>query len=96
MYRPAAGDGPVTTYFEPRRIPRADAPRRFTCTRCDEPVDVFELPRPWVDPDRFVCIPCLDARHTAPAQLELVEPGRKPPARTETRAYDPSFAEIPY
>ena len=67
--------------------------RVLTCNGCGDDVEVFEVPRPFMDPARFRCIPCLDTRH-APAQLAIV--GDDVPTRTETRSYDPSLAEIPF
>lgn len=69
-------------------------PRRFTCTSCGQEIDVFELPVPFVDAERFRCIPCMDSRHEA-VQLELVGSSARP-ARREERRYDPAQAAVPY
>lgn len=53
---------------------------------------MYEAPRPFIDPDRYVCVACLDDRHEA-AQLELQE---KVAPLVEERSYDPEIAEIPY
>lgn len=60
--------------------------RTLTCTQCATPIQVFEIPRPFIDPDLFVCGHCLK-----PARVQLnLEP------RTETRTYNPAIAAIPY
>ena len=69
--------------------------RILTCGGCEEPVEVYELPAPWIEESRFRCIPCLDDRHARrEPQLQLV---REPVTRSpETPRYDPEQARIPY
>ena len=66
--------------------------RPLDCTRCGNRWLVSELPRPFIDPDLFVCADCLRPVG-APRQLELVADGD---ARTEVREYDPDISAIPF
>ena len=34
----------------------------FTCVRCRKPVQVLQLPAPYLDPQTFVCGRCRDPR----------------------------------
>lgn len=61
--------------------------RRLNCTRCADTVTVTEIPRPFIDPERYVCGQCLKPANAPQIQLEPAE---------ETRHYDPAIAEIPY
>jgi DNA-directed RNA polymerase subunit RPC12/RpoP len=64
----------------------------LTCTRCGERVLVTEIPRPFADPQRYVCNECKrPVDRPQGEQLELVERQRE-----ETLDYDPSMAEIPF
>ena len=74
--------------------PAATASRLLTCTRCDQLVEVFELPAPWIDPELFRCARCLSERERA-AQLTLLPPGRYRP-RSEAPPYDPGQSQIPF
>jgi hypothetical protein len=64
--------------------------RVLICRRCREPVRVYELPGPFIDPALYVCGDCLVPVEAEPQgrQLSL--------AREETRDYDPTMAEIPF
>jgi hypothetical protein len=74
--------------------------RVLLCIDCEESVEVFELPAEWLDPDRYLCGRCAQGRAEAKrenadreargVQLELVG------ERSETPAYDPTQARIPY
>lgn len=61
--------------------------RTLHCQSCGQPVQVHELPRPFIDPTLFTCGHCLNPKEELTLQLE--------PA-TETRTYDPAIAAIPY
>lgn len=65
--------------------------RMLTCTACGEPVDVIELPRPWIDPELYRCGECQKARRP---QLRLVS--LEDTMRSEQPAYDPQQAAIPF
>lgn len=88
---------PVSVLRDVRELPAAPARgarfRLLTCGRCGDEVRVYELPRPFIDPARYVCGECaLVAKE--PEQLALVEPV-KTRTRSETRSYDPAMAELP-
>ena len=72
------------------------APSRIlACNACSEYVEIFEVPVEFTDPDRFVCLRCLDERQApAPPQLELLE--APAPLRRETLSYNPQQAQIPF
>lgn len=38
-------------------------PRILKCKCCGEDIQVYELPREFVDPEKFTCVPCLDDRY---------------------------------
>lgn len=76
-------------------VQRIGAGRVFECRRCGDDVIVYELPVPFVDPDRFTCLACLDERHK-PVQLALAVEKRKAPTRVEDRRYDPAQSTIPF
>lgn len=60
--------------------------RTLTCIQCACPVQVHEIPRPFIDPHLFVCGHCLKP---ARVQLELGP-------RREERRYDPAIAAVPF
>lgn len=63
-----------------------DTGRLLACTRCRDKVRVHEIPRPFIDPDLYVCGECAQPKPVP--QLALEE-------RTETKDYDPSIAAFP-
>jgi hypothetical protein len=71
--------------------------RVLVCNDCGDDVEVFEEPVEFTDPERFVCIRCLDERHAVdPPQLVLVREDAGPAPRQERRTYDPAQSRIPY
>jgi DNA-directed RNA polymerase subunit RPC12/RpoP len=74
------------------RSSRLSDGRVLACTRCGSSVLVHELPRPFIDPARYVCDECKKPVDEPQGhQLELVKGTRE-----ETRDYDPLIAEIPF
>lgn len=66
--------------------------RNLLCTRCGEQVLVYEIPRPWIDPNLYVCGQCLKPSDgLVQTALELEQA-----LRTEERRYDPQQSLIPY
>jgi len=59
--------------------------RLLICTQCHTPITVYEIPRPFINPDTYKCGHCQHG--TTP---DLLEPGE------ETHRYDPAQAPIPY
>lgn len=64
-----------------------DDSRLLTCTRCQDRIRVYEIPRQFIDPALYVCGDCAQPKPVAQLALE---------ARIETRNYDPAIAQIPY
>lgn len=67
-----------------RAIEGAQPPagRKLTCIKCGLVWTVFEIPRPFIDPERFDCLQC--------GTLDLLTP------TVQARRYDPAIAELPF
>jgi hypothetical protein len=66
--------------------------RMLVCICCHDEIEVFELPKQFIDPSKFTCVPCLDDRYwdlypqcRAAARRRLI---RKP--------IDPATMPIPF
>ena len=60
--------------------------RLLTCTCCRAHVDLIELPKPWIDPDGYVCGECL-------APVPAAETARD---RILNGTYDPRTEPVPF
>jgi hypothetical protein len=72
--------------------------RVLICRGCGEPIRVYELPGPFIDPALYVGIVCGCSGRTSSAEEEPQYEQRSLFAAPleETRDYDPMIAEIPF
>ncbi len=61
-----------------------ESSRILNCIRCRNNVRVYEIPRQFIDPTRYVCGWCLERKQ--PGLLDPLE---------EQRRYDPDIAALP-
>lgn len=66
--------------------------RLIRCTRCPQQWDVIEIPRPFVDPDLYVCPTC---RTPVGGEQLAIDDDPEPIVPIDELHYDPAIAEIP-